>query len=153
MIATNRSCLLARTLLRFASFIGNRLSESHRYFLNFVFALFLEHRKSFLFPALLVSIDHSHSISRRRPRKPLQKFNMCDFVASSQNFFAKAVIACDHWCPYIVRHRAPLRVLLTRVWKPGLKGGLVTTKCVRRKKRVRETSEVTCAMSLPRCFK
>ena len=31
-----------------------------------------------------------------------QKFNMFDFVASMQAFIAKAVIACDHWCPYIV---------------------------------------------------
>ena len=45
---------------------------------------------------------------------------MCDFVASSQAFVAKAVIACDHWCPYILRHRALLCVLLTHVWKPGL---------------------------------
>ena len=44
---------------------------------------------------------------------------MCDFVASSQAFVAKAEIACDHWCPYILRHRAPLCILLTHVWKPG----------------------------------
>ena len=50
-----------------------------------------------------------------------QKFNMCDFVASSQAFVAKAVIACDHWCLYIVRHRALLCVLLTHVWKPGFR--------------------------------
>ena len=59
-----------------------------------------------LFLALLVSIDHSHSISRHRPRKLSQKFKMCDCVASWQAFVAKAVIACDHWCSYIVRHRA-----------------------------------------------
>ena len=72
----------------------------------------------FLFLALLVSIDHSHSISRHRPS---QKFNMCDLVASSQAFVAKAVIACDHWCPYTVRHSALLCALLTHVWKPGFK--------------------------------
>ena len=82
---------------------------------------FSEDRKSFLFLALLVSIDHSLSISRHRPRKPSQKFNMCDFVASSQAFVTKAGIACDHWCPYIARHRELLRVLLTHVWKPGFK--------------------------------
>ena len=66
---------------------------------------------------LLVSVDHKHSISQH---KPSQKFNMWDFVASSQAFVAKAVIACDHWCLYIVKHRALLCVLLTHVWKPGL---------------------------------
>ena len=44
----------------------------------FGFVFFSEDRKSFSFFALLVSIDHS--ISRHRPRKPSQKFNMCDFV-------------------------------------------------------------------------
>ena len=62
-----------------------------------------------MFLALLVSIDHSHSISRHRPHKPSQKFNMCDFVASTQAFVAKAVIVCVHWCPYIVKHRAVVR--------------------------------------------
>ena len=85
-------------------------------------SLFSEDRKSSLFLALLVSIDHSHSTPLHRPRKPLQKFNMCDFVASSQAFVANAVIACDHWCPYIVRHRTLWCVLLTHVWKPGFKG-------------------------------
>ena len=60
------------------------------------------------------------SISRHRPRKLTLKFNMCDFVATSQAFVAKVVIVCVHWCPHIVRHRAPLCVLLTHVWKPGL---------------------------------
>ena len=86
----------------------------------------MEDRKYFLYPALSVSIGHSHSISRHRPRKPSQKFNMCDFVARSQAFVAKAVIACDHWCPYIVRHRALLCVLLTHIWKPGI----TTNECV-----------------------
>ena len=36
-----------------------------------------------------------------------QKLNMCDYVASSQAFVGKAGIAWEHWCPYIVRHRAP----------------------------------------------
>ena len=44
---------------------------------------------------------------------------MCAFVESSQAFVAKAVIACVHRCPYIVRRRALLCVLLTHVWKPG----------------------------------
>ena len=35
-------------------------------------------------------------------------------------FCCKAVIACDHLCPYIVRHRTLLCVLLTHVWKPPL---------------------------------
>ena len=82
----------------------------------FGFALFFW-RTGNLFLALLVSIDHSHSISRH---KPSQKFNMCDFVARSQAFVVKAVIACDYWCPYIVKHRALLCVQLTHVWKPGL---------------------------------
>ena len=32
-------------------------------------------------------------------------------------FIAKAGIACELWCPYIVRHRVLLRVLLTHLWK------------------------------------
>ena len=82
----------------------------------FGFALFFWRTGNLFFLALLVSMDHSHSISQH---KPSQKFNMCDFVASSHAFVAKAVIACDHWCPYILRHRALLCVLLTHVWKPG----------------------------------
>ena len=81
-----------------------------------------------LFFGLLVSIGHSHSISRQRPRKPSQKFNMCNFVASSQAFVAKGGIASDHWCPYIMRHRVPLCVLLTHVWKPGFRQALSTTE-------------------------
>ena len=60
--------------------------------------------------ALLVSIYHSHSKSLH---KPSQKFNMCDFFARSQPFIAKAVIACDHWCSYMVRYCSLLCVLLT----------------------------------------
>ena len=75
----------------------------------------------FLFLALLASISHSRSISWHRPCKLLQKFNMCNFVASTQAFVSKAVIVCDHWCLYIVRHRALLCVLQTHVWKPAFK--------------------------------
>ena len=96
---------------------------------------FFWRNETLFFLALLVSIDHSHSTSRH---KPSQKFNMRDFVASSQAFVAKAVIACDHWCPYILRHRALLCVLLTHVWKPGLTlvfimviGQRTVTMCVR----------------------
>ena len=85
----------------------------------FGFALFFWRTGNLFFLALLVSIDHSHSTSRH---KPSQKFNMCDFVASSQALVAKAVIACDHWYPYILRRRALLCVLLTHVWKPGFRG-------------------------------
>ena len=53
---------------------------------------------------------------------PSQKFNMCDFVASSQDFAAKAVIACDHWCPSIMKHRVLLCALLIHVWKPVFRG-------------------------------
>ena len=70
--------------------------------------------------ALSVPIGHNHSISRHRLGISSQKFNKCDFVASTQAFVAKAGIACEHWCPYIVRHRAPLCVLLTHVWKSVL---------------------------------
>ena len=78
----------------------------------FLSLFFLEKKKSFLCPALLIPIGHSHSILWHRPRITSQKFNMCDFVA-------KAGIACEHWCPIIERHRAPLYVLLTHVWKPA----------------------------------
>ena len=54
-------------------------------------------------------------ISRNKPRMNSQMFNMCYFVASTQAFVAKAEIACEHWCLYIERHRALLRVLLTHV--------------------------------------
>ena len=71
------------------------------FFFVFGFALFFWRTGNPFFLALLVFIDHSHSISRHKPSQ-----NMCGFVASLQAFVAKAVIACDHWCPYIVRHRA-----------------------------------------------
>ena len=48
-------------------------------FLVFGFAFFQKTKKNFFF-ALLVSIDHSHSISRHRPRKLSQKFNMCTLL-------------------------------------------------------------------------
>ena len=80
-------------------------------FLFLALFFFSEDRKSVLFLPLLGSIDHSHSISQHRPRKTSQKFNMCDFVASSQAFVVKAGIDSDHWCPYIVRNRAPSCVL------------------------------------------
>ena len=48
-------------------------------FLVFGFAFFRK-TEIFFFLALLVSIDHSHSISRHRPRKPSQKFNMCTLL-------------------------------------------------------------------------
>ena len=35
-----------------------------------------------------------------------QKFNMCDFVASTQVFNEKAEIACEHWCPSIHREKS-----------------------------------------------
>ena len=88
--------------LRIASGIQSEITTFRKSSLFFCFWLcsfFSKDRKSF-YLALLVSIDHSHSISRH---KPSRKLNMCDFVASSQAFVAKAVIACDHWCPYIVR--------------------------------------------------
>ena len=74
------------------------------FFLFLALLFFSEDRKSLFFLALLVFIEHSHSISRHRPRKLLQKFNICEFVARSQAFVAKAGIACEHWSLYIVRH-------------------------------------------------
>ena len=109
MIATNRSCLLARTLLCFPGFHRQPsfgllrgllyLEACKAVVIVFVFSFalfFSEDRKYFLFLALLVSIDHSRSISRHRPRKPSQKFNTCDFVATSQAFVGKAVIIGVH---------------------------------------------------------
>ena len=99
-----------------------RLSESRCYIVViYSFAFFFRRRKFFFCSALSIPTGHSHSISWHRPRIPSQKFNMCDFVASTQAFIAKAGIACDHWCPYILRHRALWCVLLTHVWKPGLR--------------------------------
>ena len=49
----------------------------------------------------------------------LQKFNMCDFVASMQASIAKAAIVSEQWCSYIERHGAPLCVVITHVWKPA----------------------------------
>ena len=121
-----------KSLLRFAGFHKQPsfgllrgfwdFQKSSLFFLVFGFARFFQKTENiFCFLRCGFSIDLSHSISRHRPLKPSQKFNMCDFVASSQAFAAKAVIACDHWCPYIVRHRALLCVLLTHVWKPGFR--------------------------------
>ena len=74
---------------------------------------FLKGRKSFL--------GFHRSQSQHKPRTPSEKFNMHDFYASTQAFIAKAGIVCEHWCSYIRTHRAPLCVLLTQVWKPGLR--------------------------------
>ena len=64
-------------------------------------------------------VGFNRSQSQHIAAQASQKFKMCDFVASSQAFVAKAGIDCDHWCPYILRHRALMCVLLTHVWKPG----------------------------------
>ena len=89
--------------------------KSLLYFFCFELCSFFHGRQEiFLHSALLVSTDHSHSISRHRPCKSSTCVN---FFASSHAFIAKAGIACEHWCPYIKRHRAPLCVLLTHVRK------------------------------------
>ena len=103
-------CILSETTFR----------KSSLFFLFFALLFFSGGQEILFFSCVLVYIDHSHSISHH---KPSQKFNMCDFVASTQAFVAKAVFACDHWCPYMVRHRALLCVML----KPWLH---TPTKCV-----------------------
>ena len=135
VIATNRSCLLAQTLLRFAGFhkqpsfgllrgllyweackslsIDLKITTFRKSSVFFVFSI-ARNRKSFFF-ALLVSIGHSHSIHRGAGLAKVQHVRLC---CESQAFVAKAGTDCDHWCLYIVRHRAPLCVLLTHVWKP-----------------------------------
>ena len=86
-------------------------------FFVFGFALFFGGQKIF---AVSCVVGFYRSQSRHIVAQASQKFNMRNFVASSQALFAKAVIACDNWCPYIVRHRA-LCVLLTHVSKPGFR--------------------------------
>ena len=140
VIATNRSCLLAQTLLRFAGFhkqpsfgllrgllyleACKSLSASGIYLeittfrkssLFFVFSFALN-RKSFFLRFWFLQVTVTAYIAAQAS----QKSNTFEFVASSQAFIAKAGIDCDHWCPYIVRHRVPLCVLLTHVWKLGL---------------------------------
>ena len=70
---------------------------------------------------------------------------MCDFVASSPTFVPKAGIDCNRWCPYIVRHRAPLCVLLTHVWKPVLRA-LFIIKLYIKSERI-----FWCSQSQPCC--
>ena len=74
-------------------------------------------------------ISSRRSQSQHIAAEASQKFNMCDFFASTQAFVAKAGIVCEWWCSYIERHRVPLYVLLTHVWKPVFKecliGGIV----------------------------
>ena len=95
--------------------------KSLLYFLILALLSFFRRQKIFLCPALLVLTGHNHAISWPRPRKPSQKLSMCNFVASSEAFVAKAGIAWEHWWSYIGKHRAPLRDLLTHVWIPGLR--------------------------------
>ena len=71
---------------------------------------------SFFFSQVRKSCTHR---SQHIAAQALQKFNRCDFAASTQAFIVKAGTACEHWCPYIERRRALLCVLLTHVWKPG----------------------------------
>ena len=112
-------------LLRFASFHRqvSHISSSVMFFAFFAnvfpgLAFFPEGRKLFLYPAFSVSIGCSHKISRHKPRIPSEKFNVCYSHASTQASIAKVGFVCEHWYPYFRRHQAPLRVLLTQVWKP-----------------------------------
>ena len=82
------------------------------------FALFSRKTEN-IFAFWVIGSDRSQS--QHIAAQALQKLKMCDFFASSHAFIAKAGIACDHWCPYIERHRGLLRVLPTHVWKPSLK--------------------------------
>ena len=91
--------------------------KSLLYFFVLSFALFFRRAEN-LFLSCVIGSHRSQS--QHIAAQASQKFNMCDFVASTHAFIAKAGIACEHWCPYIVKHRAPLCVLLTHVWKPGV---------------------------------
>ena len=148
VLATNRSCLLVRTLLRSAGFhrqpskvllwgllhsdvcksqkcirysvINNDFPKVVVRKLFFGFALFFRKTKDiFLYPAFSVSMGCSHSASRHKPCNPSKRSNMCDFDASTQAFVAKTGIVCAHWCAYIGRHQVPPCVLPTHVWKPA----------------------------------
>ena len=66
----------------------------------------LKHRKHLLYPVLSVSIGCSHSISGHS-----EKFNVCDFHASTQAFLAKTEIVCEHWCSYIYQKASRVAVL------------------------------------------
>ena len=66
-------------------------------------------------------IGSHRSLSQHIAAQASQKFNMCDFVSITQAFIAMAEIACEHWCPYVERHRSQLCVLLTHVWKPAFR--------------------------------
>ena len=119
LLATNRSCLLARTLLSFASFHKQPSSDLLRGILylevcksSSASGIKLEitiFRKSllyfFLFWALVIFLSYvigSHrSQSQHITAQASQKFNMCDFVASMQAFIAKTEIVFEQWCPYI----------------------------------------------------
>ena len=140
VIATNRSYLLARTLLHFASFhkqssfgllrgllyleacksrsasgIESEITTFRKssLFFQLLALLFFFGGQKIFFISRIVSFYRSQS--QNIATQASQKSNMCNFVARSQAFVAKAVIACDHWCPYIMRHRTLLRVLLTHV--------------------------------------
>ena len=116
VIATNRSSLLARTLLRFASFHKPPSFGLLRGLLYFCFlrCWFLQ-----------VKVTAYRGTGLASPRKS----STCATLlrARRQAFVAKAVIACEHWCPYILRYRALLCVLLTHVWKPVIPIAAVTT--------------------------
>ena len=89
--------------------------KSLLHFFVLSFALFFWKTEIFLVTCFIGS---HRSQSQHIVAQASQKFNMCDFVASSHAFIAKAGTACEHWCTYIERHRAPSCVLLTHVWKP-----------------------------------
>ena len=61
-----------------------RLSEGHCYL--FLACSFFPEDRKFLCFALSVPIGRSPSISVHKPRIFLQKFNMCDFIGSTQAF-------------------------------------------------------------------
>ena len=64
-------------------------------FFVFSFALVFE-RQNLFCAAFSVLIGHSHSIFLHGPRIPLQKFNMCNFVASVQAVVEKAGNVCEY---------------------------------------------------------
>ena len=94
-------------------------SESRYIFLLFSFALFVEGQKIFFVSCVVGfyrSLSQNNTAHASQAFAKVQHVRLCRVLSG---FCCNAGIACEQWCSYIVRHRAPLCVLLTRVWKPG----------------------------------
>ena len=65
------------------------------------FSLFFQRTEN-LFASCIIGSHRSQS--QHIAAQASQRFHLCDFVASTHAFIAKARIACEQWCSYIEKY-------------------------------------------------